>query len=138
MQGALRICDSSITRHRTATVEDFVQQTSSSLNIDLGGTGTGDFDALKVLSNSQLDGTLNVALASGSSLAGGQQFKFLNVDGTDFLVWQRNPNVGELSVWQNNYRATALAASATPVPEPTAQVMLISARVFMYGRKPTT
>ena len=68
-----------------------------------------------MLSDSQLAGTLNVALASGFRLAGGQRFKILDVDGSDFLVWQRNQNVGELSDWPNNYWATALAASATRI-----------------------
>jgi hypothetical protein len=26
-----------------------------------------------------------------------------NVDGRDFLAWQRNPNIGNLADWQANY-----------------------------------
>jgi hypothetical protein len=42
-----------------------------------------------------------------------------DVDGRDFLVWQRNPSVGNLSDWQLNYGTTGpLTASSTAVPEP--------------------
>jgi hypothetical protein len=41
-----------------------------------------------------------------------------DVDGRDFLVWQRNPAVGDLSDWQTNYGVGALTAASTAVPEP--------------------
>ncbi|TWU29953.1 beta strand repeat-containing protein [Bythopirellula polymerisocia] len=42
-----------------------------------------------------------------------------DVDGHDFLVWQRDPNVGSLTDWQAQYGgALPLTASATSVPEP--------------------
>lgn len=42
------------------------------------------------------------------------------VDGRDFLMWQRNPSVGNLAEWQANYgQTTALSATSTAVPEPT-------------------
>jgi hypothetical protein len=47
-----------------------------------------------------------------------------DVDGRDFLVWQRNPSVGSLSDWQANYGAGALTASNTAVPEPSSIVAL--------------
>jgi hypothetical protein len=40
-----------------------------------------------------------------------------DVDGRDFLVWQRNPAVGPLAEWQDNYGVGPLAAVAD-VPEP--------------------
>lgn len=55
-----------------------------------------------------------------------------DVDGRDFLVWQRDTSVGELADWQENYGARSLSASfggpsaaessvdgGSPVPEPT-------------------
>lgn len=42
-----------------------------------------------------------------------------DVDGHDFLVWQRNPGVGSLSDWQNFYGAGSSVATAAAVPEPT-------------------
>jgi autotransporter-associated beta strand protein len=45
-----------------------------------------------------------------------------DVDGRDFLVWQRNTAVGNLADWQANYGTGALTAavtaSSTAVPEP--------------------
>jgi hypothetical protein len=42
-----------------------------------------------------------------------------DVDGRDFLTWQRNPGIGDLADWQNNYGAGSLGA-VTAVPEPGA------------------
>jgi hypothetical protein len=41
-----------------------------------------------------------------------------DVDGRDFLTWQRNPDVGALADWQANYGVGTLAANSTAVPEP--------------------
>ena len=41
-----------------------------------------------------------------------------DVDGRDFLVWQRNPGVGDLADWQANYGTGSLIATSTIVPEP--------------------
>jgi hypothetical protein len=41
-----------------------------------------------------------------------------DVDGRDFLIWQRNPSVGDLADWQANYGAGTLS-EVTAVPEPT-------------------
>jgi hypothetical protein len=51
-----------------------------------------------------------------------------DVDGRDFLVWQRNPAVGDLSDWQTNYGVGALTAASTAVPEP-ASAMLVAVAV---------
>jgi autotransporter-associated beta strand protein len=43
-----------------------------------------------------------------------------DVDGRDFLVWQRNPGIGNLADWQNNYGSNGGPLSAsTAVPEPS-------------------
>lgn len=47
-----------------------------------------------------------------------------DVDGRDFLVWQRNPGVGDLADWQANYGMSSIMAATTNVPEPTAIVLL--------------
>lgn len=47
-----------------------------------------------------------------------------DVDGNDFLVWQRNNSVGSLSAWENEYGMTAgSVAAATAVPEPSAALL---------------
>lgn len=47
-----------------------------------------------------------------------------DVDGRDFLVWQRNPSVGNLSDWKANYGTGGLAAIT--VPEPNAAMLAIA------------
>ena len=41
------------------------------------------------------------------------------VDGSDFLLWQRNPAVGNLADWQANYGAGTASTVVATVPEPT-------------------
>jgi hypothetical protein len=60
--------------------------------------------------------------------AGGDFDNDGDVDGRDFLVWQRDPGVGNLADWQANYGGGALtvlsghtvAEATSPVPEPSA------------------
>lgn len=41
-----------------------------------------------------------------------------DVDGDDFLFWQRDPSVGSLATWEANYGMVApLSAASTAVPE---------------------
>lgn len=47
-----------------------------------------------------------------------------DVDGRDFLTWQRNPSVGDLADWQSNYGAGPLVAANVAVPEPTTLILL--------------
>jgi hypothetical protein len=78
-------------------------------------------------------GVLSVAAASllGDFDADG------DVDGRDFLVWQRNPSVGDLADWQANYGMGELSAS-TAVPEPESLwVAAIVGMIGVYKRKQT-
>lgn len=45
------------------------------------------------------------------------------VDGRDFLAWQRDPTIGDLASWQNNYGTSSL--SAVSVPEPSCLILLL-------------
>jgi hypothetical protein len=54
-----------------------------------------------------------------------------DVDGRDFLIWQRgqSPNslsAEDLAAWQENYGVGSLSAAVTAVPEPTVAVLLCS------------
>jgi hypothetical protein len=54
-----------------------------------------------------------------------------DVDASDFLVWQRNPTVGDLADWQSNYGNETLAA-ATAIPEPSSFVVAVAlATIFL-------
>lgn len=46
-----------------------------------------------------------------------------DVDGQDFLIWQRNPNIGSLADWQSNLGASL--ASAVAIPEPASGISLV-------------
>ncbi len=53
-----------------------------------------------------------------------------DVDGADFLVWQRDPTIGALNDWQSNYGTPSLlAGSRIAVPEPTTVLLLLTAIV---------
>jgi hypothetical protein len=60
-----------------------------------------------------------------------------DVDGRDFLVWQRNTSVGDLADWQANYgQGSPLAADlsfigSSPVPEPTSIAIGVAALPLM-------
>lgn len=47
------------------------------------------------------------------------------VNGLDFLAWQRDPAIGDLSDWQANYESQ-LAAVAVAFPEPSTLLLLAS------------
>jgi len=49
-----------------------------------------------------------------------------DVDGTDYLLWQRNPSVGSLSDWETNYGFTSapLVAATSAIPEPNSMLLL--------------
>jgi hypothetical protein len=47
-----------------------------------------------------------------------------DVDGRDFLAWQRDPSLGSLAAWQNSFGTGSLSASVV-VPEPHGVALLI-------------
>jgi hypothetical protein len=60
-----------------------------------------------------------------------------DVDGRDFLAWQRNPALGSLSDWQANYGPWPSLADSTAVPEPSGAFALVVA-LAMCGRRRST
>ena len=59
-----------------------------------------------------------------------------DVDGQDFLDWQRDPEVGSLEDWQTGYgTSTPFAASGTIVPEPATVMLLVAAAGWGLGRR---
>ena len=58
------------------------------------------------------------------------------IDGGDFLSWQRDPSVGDLSDWQSNYGASSpLATAPIASPEPTTLLLLASAIPALCTRR---
>ena len=61
-----------------------------------------------------------------------------DIDGNDFLVWQRNPAVGSLSEWQQRYGTTPLSAASIAVPEPSALgLLIVAAHLTILSRRNT-
>jgi hypothetical protein len=54
-----------------------------------------------------------------------------DVDGADLLMWQRNPSLGSLDVWQSEYGSSSLAAGSTAIPEPGGWVLSLLATVAL-------
>jgi hypothetical protein len=57
-----------------------------------------------------------------------------SVDGADFLAWQRNSGVGELTDWRANFGTGASAAAQTAVPEPTGATLRLALAVMSLSR----
>lgn len=63
-----------------------------------------------------------------------------DVDGRDFLIWQRNPGVGDLADWQAGYGTAALAQihspaeGGSPMPEPSAGMIFCSMALLIFRR----
>ncbi|MBX3425545.1 MAG: autotransporter-associated beta strand repeat-containing protein [Pirellulales bacterium] len=97
---------------------DFASASGSFSTVSLPSlTGGLSWDTSSLLTTGQL-----------SVVAGGLPGDFnsdTKVDGSDFLAWQRNPGVGNLSDWRTNYGAGV--GPATPavgaVPEPSTLIL---------------
>ena len=100
--------------------------------LDFGGI-TGSF-ALNLPGGVSWD-TSQLLTTGILSVMGGQTGDFegdSDVDGVDFLKWQRGESPSPLSAsdladWQANYGATLLSASAASVPEPATSGLLLMA-----------
>ncbi len=59
-----------------------------------------------------------------------------DVDGRDFLVWQRDPNVGSLGDWQQQYGTNPSLAASRAVPEPAGLVLLCCLALLAPSLRP--
>lgn len=67
----------------------------------------------------------NTSLQTGQTVALSGDFDGDNdVDGADFLVWQRDTSIGSLSDWQTNFGTTSAASTGISVPEPSSSVLV--------------
>jgi T5SS/PEP-CTERM-associated repeat protein len=80
-------------------------RTVNSLSLEVVSSGSGDFDG---------DG---------------------DVDGRDFLAWQRNPSIGDLANWQDSYALNDLAATVA-VPESPSMGLLVLAGILLPRLSP--
>ena len=72
---------------------------------------------------------------AASLLAAGDFDLDLDVDGADFLVWQRSISQFDLSEWKANFGTPAgsTSAEARAIPEPSTSVLMIVAIMFLMG-----
>lgn len=60
-----------------------------------------------------------------------------NVNGRDFLAWQRNPEIGNLADWQTNFeQPNSPLTSTTAVPEPGASALLLASLLVFTSHRP--
>jgi hypothetical protein len=85
----------------------------SSGTLTFAVTGFDDFD---FLGNHAQDADYALQLTIGGGEVTGDFDGDSDVDGQDFLAWQRNTSVGDLADWQANYGIGALAAVTVPEP----------------------
>ena len=57
-----------------------------------------------------------------------------DVDGNDFLTWQRNPSVGDLADWQSDFGLPGAVSASTSVPEPGGMALILTG-VLLMARK---
>ena len=63
-----------------------------------------------------------------------------DVDGRDFLEWQRGGSPsplssGDLADWQTNYGTTSFTAASNAIPEPSAIVHVVVGALMMFTRR---
>lgn len=155
---------------------------TGTLDIDIAGTGTDEFDAFNVAGTATISGLIDTELLGDFTLAGDETFTILtantlvagsialtgsaasmfqlsvesnslvlnavmgipgdfdgdgNVDGADFLEWQRGLgttyDANDLTDWQTNYGMSASLATSVAVPEPTTLAILLSMAMVWFG-----
>jgi hypothetical protein len=59
-----------------------------------------------------------------------------DVDGRDFLAWQRNPGLGDLAHWHDNYGMSGLlVGDVSAVPEPTCLAMAVAGAILVILKR---
>ena len=80
--------------------------------------------SIVLTSNQGSQASLSVLIHPAAELVGGDFDFDGDVDGADFLAWQRNPRLGDLADWQLHY-GTQPSPATTAVPEPATASLLV-------------
>ena len=106
---------------------------------DASRTLNGDLADFAVFDGVLTQAEIDQIIADGvSNLGAGLPGDFdsdTDVDGSDFLAWQRDQGVGSLSDWQSNYGMTATVAVGTSVPEPTSIALILLGFGILVSQK---
>lgn len=106
--------------------------------LEVGGT----VDFLLTFSGGEGDGSGghdlwvdNVAITGSVDTIPGDFGRDGNVDGADFLDWQRNDGTASgLTAWQGSYGMSPLQAASAAVPEPCAWTLTLLATICLMNR----
>ncbi|MEQ8616232.1 MAG: hypothetical protein RIB44_06530 [Lacipirellulaceae bacterium] len=101
-------------------------------------TGLGEDDVVATAGN--VDLRISYTAGDGNDIAllavlQGDFDRDNDVDGIDFLLWQRDPSVGLLSDWESNYGIPANVAAAAVAPEPSSMLLAASISLLFYSRE---
>lgn len=89
--------------------------------------------------DSNLLTTGELSIVTGTELTGDFNMDGF-VDGLDFLLWQNDPNVGDLEEWQvgYGYQPPPPLLSPATVPEPTSYALVLVGLCLAMGRRRST
>jgi len=98
------------------------------------GSLVGNYNGTDLFVSYQAGDGNDVALLA-TGLSGDFDFD-RDVDGNDFLLWQRDPSVGSLSDWEANYGSVVpISVTSTTVPEPSTFALLILGTTMITTRR---
>ncbi|QDT00692.1 hypothetical protein [Adhaeretor mobilis] len=116
----------------------------NSLDIELAGTASGEFDQLNIAGDVTLAGALDVSLIDGFALDPQQEFTILDIEGEltgQFDGLAEGARVGgsngvDLFITYTAGNSNDVALFTTAIPEPTSMTLLASALfALLLGRK---
>ncbi len=110
-----------------ATTGSYSQSATSSYNVKLAGTATGQYDTISATKSATLAGTLNVSLINGFTPAVGNSFTILSAGSVSGTFTTTNlPTLGSGLGWKVTYNATSVVLSVTSVSSPVATLPVTS------------
>lgn len=115
---------------------DYTQDSSGSLNIELGGTTPGDdFDQLNVTSGAAvLAGSLNVTLINGFTPVGGNQFEVVKYDSSNGSFDSASlPGLPSGYTWNVNINPTSTILQVVSTSPPTVTLGLSGSPIAEIG-----
>lgn len=125
----------------TYIIPTSVFNTSTELYLDQEGLAESNFLGIAISTNGDAPGRYqidNLRVITEIVSIPGDFNQDGNVDGRDFLVWQRDTSVGNLSDWQDNYGSQSLmsiTALTESVPEPASLLSLLLGGVCLTMRR---
>jgi hypothetical protein len=113
---------------------NYTQGSDGWLLAEIEGTGEGQFDVLRILGNSIIDGALSVSLLSGFELDAGMHFEIIDTVGSCTGMFDglgeggRVGTYGDLGLFITYHGGDGndIVLTASAVPEPSALILLLT------------